>query len=607
MGAAMRALAAAIPAEHSMPGPPAFPHTRFRMAAISAIVMTIASFGMIRDEAPVVASGTLTGADGKPIVGATVELRSGRQRDAVALSDEHGRWWLSGGHRIDSHQLAVATASLMPATAPLARARKITLHAFPTVAGAVVDDAGAPVSDAMVKLFRAHDKTRWTRVTAVDGTYSAMQVLAPGEFTLLISAADHDPFRSQLHLQPDQVWSLKAVLARQFGSISVASDPPGQTPLLDGRALASCTTPCTTDVLVGKHTLGFETDLYLPWANSLDVHHRDKTSYNAVLERKQGTLSVSVPAGELTVDGTPVNGELWTGRLPTGAHVVSSSADGAWPYARTVNVQWNQTMTVALGADKTAIVPGDQAAFLVGMNAYMKSVGGQYGIYLKDLKSGLVLGSGQDGIMEAASDIKVPLALYLLNQVGAGKVGLTDMVTLQDSDFMSGTGTLDGTASSGDRYSVHDLLSLMITISDNTAWQALMRALTPEAIDAYAASIGAPDCHQVDNNCTPRELGVMFEGIYRGSLLKPAENQLLLDLLAHTIFNERIPYYLGPTLVAHKTGADGGVMNDAGIVYLAGNPFIISVFTVTDDGQSGIQATRDVARAFANFLTPAPK
>ena len=102
----MRALAAAIPAEQSMPGPPAYPHTRFRMAAISAIVMTIASFGMIRDEAPVVASGTLTGADGKPIVGATVELRSGRQRDAVALSDEHGRWWLSGGHRIDIPQQA---------------------------------------------------------------------------------------------------------------------------------------------------------------------------------------------------------------------------------------------------------------------------------------------------------------------------------------------------------------------------------------------------------------------------------------------------------------------------------------------------------------------
>ena len=577
------------------------------MAALLAILATVASFGMLLDEAPVGAGGTLTAGDGSPIVGASVVMLAGDHMEAVATSDLHGRWWLSGGHRIDSHRFVVTAEGYLPATVVPGAAGALTLHAYPAIEGAVVDDAGAPVAGATVGLVRPHDPTRWSRISAADGSFTLTQTLPPGEFQLTVSATDHDPFRSVLHLQADGRSTIQPVLVRQVGSVAITSNPAGLVPLLDGKPVGACTTPCSIDLLVGKHTVAFQTALYVPWSQVLEVHNKDRLTLGPVLERKQGTLAVSSPAGELSIDGTPVTGNRWTGRLPTGFHLVSYTSDSAWPYARTVEVAWEQTTTVAIGSDQTAIVPGDQAAFLAGMSAYLKNVGGQYAVYLKDLKSGLEIASGQDAVMEAASDIKVPLALYLLNQVEAGKINLADMVTLQDSDFMSGTGTLDGTANSGDKYSVHDLLSLMITISDNTAWQALQRVLTPEATDAYVASIGAPDCHQVDDNCTAHELGILFDGIYHEKLLKPAENRLLLDLLSNTIFNERIPYYLGSTVVAHKTGADGGVMNDAGIVYLGNTPFVISVFTVTDDGQTGIQATRDIARAFAHFLTPAPK
>jgi len=577
------------------------------MAALLAILTTVAAFGMIRDESPVTASGVLVAVDGSPIVGATVSLVNGIHPDVTAISDEHGAWWLQGGHRIDPHSVTVTAAGFIPVATPLGSTALLSLHSFPSLSGRVVDDAGAPVSRALVQLVRPHDKTLWTRTTALDGTFDLAESFAPGQFSISITAADHDPFRGLLHLQADTVHTLKAVLVRQIGTVTVTSNPPGLTPLLDGRPLTSCRTPCSADVLVGKHVLAFETELYVPWTQAIELHNRQQLPVGAVLERKQGVLNLSSTGGDLTVDGIAVGPGSWSGRLPTGPHVVSHSSDAAWPFARTVTVLWNQTTTLSVTSNETAIVPGDQAAFLAGLNSYLRNVGGEYGIYLKDLKSGLELGSRQDEVMEAASDIKVPLALYLLNQVETSKINLTDKVTLQDSDFMSGTGSLDGTANSGDQYSVQDLLTLMITISDNTAWQALMRVLTPEATDAYVASIGAPNCHQVDDNCTAHELGILFEGIYRGSLLKPAQNQLLLDLLSNTIFNERIPYYLVGTHVAHKTGADGGVMNDAGIVYLAGNPFIISMFTVTDDGQTGIQATRDVTRAFAHFVTPAPK
>lgn len=585
-----------------------FPRRRFRMAAGLAILTTIASFAMIRDEAPVVASGMVTAPDGTPVAGAKVELLNSGRIDAGAVTDAHGRWWLSGGHRIDRHSLRVLAPGFAVAERELSGPSGIVLHANPTIAGTVVDDGGMPVPGARVQLQRHHNPTRWVRLTSAAGHFDlTAESLTPGQFTISISALDHNPFQGLVHLQADQRKSLRAVLVRQQGAVTITSEPPGLTAKLDGTSLVGCTTPCSTAVVVGHHTISLDTPLYVPWTQAIDLHNREKLALSAVLERKQGTLTVSAPGGALVIDGTPVPSLQWTGRLPTGPHLVSNSSDSSWPLIRSVEVGWNHTTTLNLANVETAIVPGDQAAFLAGLTGYVQTVGGTYGVYLKDLKSGQEIGYGQDIVMEAASDIKVPLALFLLHQVEAGKVKLTDKVTLQDSDFMSGTGTLDGTAAAGDQYSLEELLTLMITISDNTAWQALMRVLTPDAIDAYAASLGAPDCHQVDDNCTPHELGLLFEGIYSEKLLQPAENHMLLDLLSNTIYNERIPYYLPGLRVAHKTGADGGVINDGGIVYLGGKPFIVSIFTLTADGQTGIQAIRDITRAYAHYLGPAPK
>jgi hypothetical protein len=44
-------------------------------------------------------------------------------------------------------------------------------------------------------------------------------------------------------------------------------------------------------------------------------------------------------------------------------------------------------------------------------------------------------------------------------------------------------------------------------------------------------------------------------------------------------------------------------MNDAGVVFLPGHPFVISMYTYTGDGTTGIQAIRDVARAAAWFYS----
>jgi beta-lactamase class A len=260
-----------------------------------------------------------------------------------------------------------------------------------------------------------------------------------------------------------------------------------------------------------------------------------------------------------------------------------------------VQVKWNQQTSISLPVNTVAT--GDANAFVSGMQAYLNGLGGNYSVYLQNLNSGREMGSNQDDVMEAASVIKIPVALYTYQQAAANKFSLDDKVTLVDEDFTPGTGSLYGSANTGDRYSYRDLVALLIQQSDNTAWQALVRVLGASAIDAYAASIGAPDCHQDSDNCTAHEAGVMLAQLYRGKLLSGADTQALLQLLETTIYNDRINYYLDGTTVAHKVGMDGGVINDTGIVFLNGNPFVISMFTSTDDSSKGVQSIRDVARA----------
>jgi beta-lactamase class A len=249
-----------------------------------------------------------------------------------------------------------------------------------------------------------------------------------------------------------------------------------------------------------------------------------------------------------------------------------------------------------------AVTPGDEAGFLAGLQAYLTSLGGRYGVWLEDLRSGKPTAyHGSDG-MEAASVIKVPVALYLLDQARHNKLKLSDTVQLEDGDFMGGTGTLYYTATAGDTYTYQDLLSLLIQQSDNTAWMALDRVLDKDSVDGFAAAIGAPDCRQEADECTPQQAGLMLAKLASGSLLDAAGTGMLMHLLETTAFNNRINYYLGGFTIAHKVGMDDGVINDVGVVY-AGRPFVISMFTDTDNPDQGVQAIRDVARAAARLYS----
>lgn len=544
-------------------------------------------------------SGRVTDAGGQPVADATVApadpLRLGTQ---AAFTDSRGRYQVGARGWPLNLNVSVVAPGFAPARTS---GGTVVLRRWPLVTGRAVDDTGAAVANAAVTLVRPHQV--WTAQAGADGGFSLPATGGLGRAWLAVQAEYHQPAYASPTLALDRVLSFSVVLPRMLGTVQLATDPPGLGASVDGQPATQCpATPCNLQLGVGPHHLEFASDLYVPWAQDVQVDRGASLSITAKLERKTGTLKLTAPvAGELSVDGNTVNtgSAAWSGPLPTGKHSVVFRSAATWPSQSDVEVTWKQSTESTLAP--AAVTPGDSAAFARNLQAYLAHAGGSYGVYVEDLRSGATVGAGQDSGLEAASVIKVPEALYLLHQVDAGQVKLDDQVDLHDGDFMSGTGTLFSTAHTGDKFKVQDLLTLLIRQSDNTAWRALDRVLGTGAVDAYAAGIGAPDCHQVSDNCTAREAGRMLSQLARGRLLSSASTQLLMGLLETTVFNDRINYYLPGVTVAHKVGMDGGVINDCGVAFLPGDPLTICVFTTTGDPNLGVQVIRDVTRAAVHY------
>jgi beta-lactamase class A len=283
---------------------------------------------------------------------------------------------------------------------------------------------------------------------------------------------------------------------------------------------------------------------------------------------------------------------------------------------------------------------------------------GTMGVYVHHLGCGETVELEADRAFQMASVFKVPLLAELATQIARGRRSLDDHVTLTDEMKAPGSGVLKE-LSAGVRLCLRDLATLMIIVSDNTATDILLDLVGTDAVNARLAACGlrrttvamgcrgllhdlvgltgAPDTpetrrlvaerlrkRELDWNCrvyhderanmtTPREMGLLLEQIVRAAAAAagadgrapadgpiPAEAcRLMLDIMRRQQVRDRLPLLLPPGAeMAHKTGSVTRVSNDAGVLYTATGPCVISVFTrdLADD-LAGRMAIAQVGRA----------
>ncbi|MFB9995348.1 serine hydrolase [Deinococcus oregonensis] len=112
---------------------------------------------------------------------------------------------------------------------------------------------------------------------------------------------------------------------------------------------------------------------------------------------------------------------------------------------------------------------------LTEAQAAFAALPGRVSLLVREVGSTQALGALNSGqLLAVASTFKLAILGELQAQINAGQRAWTDEVTLEESDKSLPSGTLQNEVT-GNRYSLRDLASRMISVSDNTATNVLMR------------------------------------------------------------------------------------------------------------------------------------
>ncbi|MGV3482617.1 MAG: class A beta-lactamase [Sphingobium sp.] len=224
-----------------------------------------------------------------------------------------------------------------------------------------------------------------------------------------------------------------------------------------------------------------------------------------------------------------------------------------------------------------------------------------------------------------ASTFKISVAGAIFSLIDSGKLTLDHMITVDPALVVPSDGIADQLPHRGVSLSVHNLLELMLTRSDNTATNVLSETVGgPAAVTAWLRSIGITGM-QVDrdtrriradgtpfdlvasNNSTPEAMLNLLLAIRAGKAVSATSTKALIEIMERCHTGEARLKGLLPTgtVVAHKTGTLRDVANDVGFVTLPdGNQFAIAVFVKGDTKgpQTQERVIAEISRAAYDYF-----
>ena len=256
---------------------------------------------------------------------------------------------------------------------------------------------------------------------------------------------------------------------------------------------------------------------------------------------------------------------------------------------------------------------------------------GTMGVTVRDIATGQQISINGDKLFPMASAFKIPILVEVFRQVEAGKFSLDDRVELTADDRTLGSGILT-LMSPGLKPTIHDLATLMIILSDNQATDMLLNKVGAENVTATMRKFGLNNIRvdrttfelirdylaliddaaagktkqQLMNRpqlntsspervakadlefsrimkdvASPDDMARLLDMIVKGKAASENSCQQMMTILNRQQFNHRLPRYLPEgTGFAHKTGTIGSTTNDAGVMFIRGNPIALVVFTM---------------------------
>ncbi len=243
------------------------------------------------------------------------------------------------------------------------------------------------------------------------------------------------------------------------------------------------------------------------------------------------------------------------------------------------------------GIGRAAIVPGPMADLQIQLSRMSLRAPGHVAMEVQDLSTGITSSVNPSASMPAASTIKIPVMVEVFRQLALQNFDLNKTLTLTQGDKDWGSGSLSAQPS-GRLYSVSQLLTAMITVSDNTATNMLIRLVGRSNINTEMTSLGLEHTKLSDYirssgnsirralRTSPADMVALLTAMAHERLIDAWSSRQMIVILSGQRHNGLLPAPLPAGLaIAHKTGTLHDTLNDVGIVYADSEPYVIAVMT----------------------------
>jgi beta-lactamase class A len=234
------------------------------------------------------------------------------------------------------------------------------------------------------------------------------------------------------------------------------------------------------------------------------------------------------------------------------------------------------------------------------LNSMIGKYSGTWCVYVKDLETGDTL-CINDKAVYPASTIKAFVMASTFDQINKGKLSYSS--------------------------NVKSLLKQMITVSDNEAYNQLVRLNSSSrtfssgasVVNAYLKKNGytKTSCHHTlhpssssyasdgggKNTISVKDAGVLLERIYKGTCVNSKYSKEMLNLLLGQTRTWKIPAGVPSGIkVANKTGETDTTQNDMAIVYGKKSTYVICVFSTNVSEYAGISGIKNISSTVYNYL-----
>jgi beta-lactamase class A len=218
-----------------------------------------------------------------------------------------------------------------------------------------------------------------------------------------------------------------------------------------------------------------------------------------------------------------------------------------------------------------------------------------------------------DGAIQkkAASLIKLPIMLEAFREVDEGRLKLGDRFTIGPHDKVGGAGVIQF-FDEGISFTLKDLLTLMITVSDNTATNKVIGLVGVEQVNKFCRDQGLAQTYLErkmmdweaaaagkENKTSAQDITACLKVIDDSSVFSRKSRETMRLILSGQRLLDKLPFYMDreKVKVANKTGELPGVEHDCGIIIYGSRKLTVAVL-VDDmrDNALGKKAVQNIGR-----------